>query len=219
MKVFDLGVRDTVLNQYVAELRDVNVQTDRMRFRRNVQRIGHVMAYEISKTLVYEPISVQTPLATATASIPVDDIVIGTVLRAGLPFHQGFLDIFDKAGNAFLSAYRYYTDRECRNIDVHIEYIASPNLDGCTFIIVDPMLATGESLELAFKAFLSKGKPRRIILASVIAANEGIEHLQKTFPTDEVELYCAAIDPELNEHRYIVPGLGDAGDLMYGEKM
>ncbi|MBR3373535.1 MAG: uracil phosphoribosyltransferase [Bacteroidaceae bacterium] len=219
MKVFDLGVRDTVLNQYVAELRDVNVQTDRMRFRRNVQRIGHVMAYEISKTLVYEPISVQTPLATATASIPVDDIVIGTVLRAGLPFHQGFLDIFDKAGNAFLSAYRYYTDRECRNIDVHIEYIASPNLDGCTFIIVDPMLATGESLELAYKAFLSKGKPRRIILASVIAANEGIEHLQKTFPTDEVELYCAAIDPELNEHRYIVPGLGDAGDLMYGEKM
>ena len=219
MKVFDLGVRDTVLNQYVAELRDVNVQTDRMRFRRNVQRIGHVMAYEISKTLVYEPISVQTPLATATASIPVDDIVIGTVLRAGLPFHQGFLDIFDKAGNAFISAYRYYTDRECRNIDVHIEYIASPNLDGCTFIIVDPMLATGESLELAYKAFLSKGKPRRIILASVIAANEGIEHLQKTFPTDEVELYCAAIDPELNEHRYIVPGLGDAGDLMYGEKM
>ena len=218
MKVFDLGVRDTVLNQYVAELRDVNVQTDRMRFRRNVQRIGHVMAYEISKTLVYEPISVQTPLATATASIPVDDIVIGTVLRAGLPFHQGFLDIFDKAGNAFLSAYRYYTDRECRNIDVHIEYIASPNLDGCTFIIVDPMLATGESLDLAYKAFLSKGKPRRIILASVIAANEGIEHLQKTFPTDEVELYCAAIDPELNEHRYIVPGLGDAGDRIFGTK-
>ena len=219
MKVFDLGACNTVLNQYVAELRDVNVQTDRMRFRRNVQRIGNVMAYEISKTLVYKPVEVQTPLATATASIPTDDIVIGTVLRAGLPFHQGFLDIFDKAGNAFLSAYRYYTDRECRNIDVHIEYIASPNLNDCTFIIVDPMLATGESLELAYKAFLSKGKPKRIILASVIAAKEGIEHLQKTFPSDDVELYCAAIDPELNEHRYIVPGLGDAGDLMYGDKM
>ena len=219
MKVFDLGACNTVLNQYVAELRDVNVQTDRMRFRRNVQRIGHVMAYEISKTLVYKSVEVQTPLATATASIPTDDIVIGTVLRAGLPFHQGFLDIFDKAGNAFLSAYRYYTDRECRNIDVHIEYIASPNLNDCTFIIVDPMLATGESLELAYKAFLSKGKPKRIILASVIAAKEGIEHLQKTFPSDDVELYCAAIDPELNEHRYIVPGLGDAGDLMYGDKM
>lgn len=219
MKVFDLGACNTVLNQYVAELRDVNVQTDRMRFRRNVQRIGNVMAYEISKTLVYKSVEVQTPLATATASIPTDDIVIGTVLRAGLPFHQGFLDIFDKAGNAFLSAYRYYTDRECRNIDVHIEYIASPNLNDCTFIIVDPMLATGESLELAYKAFLSKGKPKRIILASVIAAKEGIEHLQKTFPSDDVELYCAAIDPEINEHRYIVPGLGDAGDLMYGDKM
>ena len=219
MKVFDLGARNTVLNQYVAELRDVHVQNDRMRFRRNVQRIGHVMAYEISKTLIYKSVEVQTPLAVAQASIPVDDIVIGTVFRAGLPLHQGFLDIFDKAGNAFLSAYRYYTDRECHNIDVHIEYIASPNLDGCTFILVDPMLATGESMSLAYKAFLTKGKPGRLIMASVIAAEEGIEHLQKFFPSEDVELYCAAIDPELNERRYIVPGLGDAGDLMYGEKI
>lgn len=219
MKVFDLGARNTVLNQYVAELRDVHVQNDRMRFRRNVQRIGHVMAYEISKTLVYKSVEVQTPLAVAQASIPVDNIVIGTVFRAGLPLHQGFLDIFDKAGNAFLSAYRYYTDRECHNIDVHIEYIASPNLDGCTFILVDPMLATGESMSLAYKAFLTKGKPGRLIMASVIAAEEGIEHLQKFFPSEDVELYCAAIDPELNERRYIVPGLGDAGDLMYGEKI
>lgn len=219
MKVFDLGARNTVLNQYVAELRDVHVQNDRMRFRRNVQRIGHVMAYEISKTLVYKSVEVQTPLAVAQASIPVDDIVIGTVFRAGLPLHQGFLDIFDKAGNAFLSAYRYYTDRECHNIDVHIEYIASPNLDGCTFILVDPMLATGESMSLAYKAFLTKGKPGRLIMASVIAAEEGIEHLQKFFPSEDVELYCAAIDSELNERRYIVPGLGDAGDLMYGEKI
>ena len=219
MKVFDLGARNTVLNQYVAELRDVHVQNDRMRFRHNVQRIGHVMAYEISKTLVYKSVEVQTPLAVAQASIPVDDIVIGTVFRAGLPLHQGFLDIFDKAGNAFLSAYRYYTDRECHNIDVHIEYIAAPNLDGCTFILVDPMLATGESMSLAYKAFLTKGKPGRLIMASVIAAEEGIEHLQKFFPSEDVELYCAAIDPELNERRYIVPGLGDAGDLMYGEKI
>lgn len=219
MKVFDLGARNTVLNQYVAELRDVHVQNDRMRFRHNVQRIGHVMAYEISKTLVYKSVEVQTPLAVAQASIPVDNIVIGTVFRAGLPLHQGFLDIFDKAGNAFLSAYRYYTDRECHNIDVHIEYIAAPNLDGCTFILVDPMLATGESMSLAYKAFLTKGKPGRLIMASVIAAEEGIEHLQKFFPSEDVELYCAAIDPELNERRYIVPGLGDAGDLMYGEKI
>ena len=219
MKVFDLGARNTVLNQYVAELRDVHVQNDRMRFRHNVQRIGHVMAYEIIKTLVYKSVEVQTPLAVAQASIPVDNIVIGTVFRAGLPLHQGFLDIFDKAGNAFLSAYRYYTDRECHNIDVHIEYIAAPNLDGCTFILVDPMLATGESMSLAYKAFLTKGKPGRLIMASVIAAEEGIEHLQKFFPSEDVELYCAAIDPELNERRYIVPGLGDAGDLMYGEKI
>ena len=219
MKVFDLGARNTVLNQYVAELRDVHVQNDRMRFRHNVQRIGHVMAYEISKTLVYKSVEVQTPLAVAQASIPVDNIVIGTVFRAGLPLHQGFLDIFDKAGNAFLSAYRYYTDRECHNIDVHIEYIAAPNLDGCTFILVDPMLATGESMSLAYKAFLTKGKPGRLIMASVIAAEEGIEHLQKFFPSEDEELYCAAIDPELNERRYIVPGLGDAGDLMYGEKI
>ena len=219
MKVFDLGARDTVLNQYIAELRDVQVQGDRMRFRRNVQRIGHVMAYEISKTLNYKSIEVQTPLAMATASIPTDNIVVGTVFRAGLPLHQGFLDIFDRAGNAFVSAYRYYTDRECHNIDVHIEYIAAPCLDRCTFILVDPMLATGESMELAYKAFLTKGKPSRLIMASVIAAAEGIEHLHKTFPSDEVELYCAAIDPELNERRYIVPGLGDAGDLMYGEKL
>ena len=219
MIVYDLGARNTVLNQYISELRDVQVQTDRMRFRRNVQRIGHVMAYEISKTLRYETIEVETPLATATASIPVDDIVIGTVFRAGLPFHQGFLDIFDKAGNAFLSAYRYYTDRECHNIDVHIEYIAAPGLDGCTFILVDPMLATGESMSLAYKAFLTKGKPGRLIMASVIAAQEGIDYLQRLFPSDDVELYCAAIDPELNERRYIVPGLGDAGDLMYGEKI
>ena len=211
MKVYDLGAHNTVLNQYISELRDVQVQTDRMRFRRNVQRIGHVMAYEISKTLRYETIEVQTPLATATASIPIDNIVIGTVFRAGLPFHQGFLDIFDKAGNAFLSAYRYYTDRECHNIDVHIEYIAA--------IIADPMLATGESMSLAYKAFLTKGKPGRLIMASVIAAQEGIDYLQRLFPSDEVELYCAAIDPELNERRYIVPGLGDAGDLMYGDKI
>ena len=219
MKVFDLGAHNTVLNQYISELRDVKVQGDRMRFRRNVQRIGHVMAYEISKTLTYKAIKVQTPLAKAEASIPVDDIVVGTVFRAGLPLHQGFLDIFDKAGNAFVSAYRYYTDRECHNIDVHIEYIAAPCLDGCTFILVDPMLATGESMELAYKAFLTKGIPGRLIMASVIAAREGLDHLQKSFPGDDVELYCAAIDPELNERRYIVPGLGDAGDLMYGEKI
>lgn len=219
MIVYNLGKHNTVLNQYIAELRDVNVQGDRMRFRRNVQRVGNVMAYEISKTLRYDSIQVQTPLSGARVSVPVDTIVIGTVFRAGLPLHQGFLDIFDKAGNAFVSAYRYYTDRECHNVGVHIEYIASPCLDNTTFILVDPMLATGESMELAYKAFLTKGTPARLVMASVIAAQEGVEHLQKIFPSDEVELYCATIDPMLNERKYIVPGLGDAGDLMFGEKL
>ena len=219
MKVINLGENNSIINQFVAELRDVEIQKDRMRFRNNIKRIGSLMAYEISKTLRYEEKEVITPLATAKMNLPKDNIVIGTVFRAGLPFHQGFLDIFDKAGNAFLSAYRYYTDRKCNNIDVHIEYIATPDLSHKTFILVDPMLATGESLILAHKAFITKGVPRRIVLASVIATEEGIARLNEKFPNTNIVLYTAAIDPILNEHKYIVPGLGDAGDLMYGDKL
>ena len=219
MKVINLGANNSIINQFVAELRDVNVQKDRMRFRRNIRRIGSLMAYEISKTLKYKETEVVTPLATANMMLPIDNIVIGTVFRAGLPFHEGFLDIFDKAGNAFLSAYRYYTDRECNNIDVHIEYIATPDLYKKTFILVDPMLATGESLILAHKAFVTKGVPKKIILASVIATEEGVARLNEKFPNTNIVLYTAAIDPILNERKYIVPGLGDAGDLMYGEKL
>lgn len=219
MKIVNLGEKDSVMNQFVAELRDTNIQKDRMRFRNNVKRIGNLMAYEISKSLRYQEVEVETPLATAKMRVPYDNVVIGTVFRAGLPFHQGFLDIFDKAGNAFLSAYRYYTDRECNNIDVHIEYIATPDLTHKTFILVDPMLATGESLVLAHNAFITKGVPRRIVLASVIATEEGIARLNERFPANDIVLYTAAIDPILNDRKYIVPGLGDAGDLMYGDKM
>lgn len=219
MKIVNLGEKDSVMNQFVAELRDVNIQKDRMRFRNNVKRIGNLMAYEISKSLRYQEMEVETPLATAKMRVPYDNVVIGTVFRAGLPFHQGFLDIFDKAGNAFLSAYRYYTDRECNNIDVHIEYIATPDLTHKTFILVDPMLATGESLILAHNAFITKGVPRRVVLASVIATEEGIARLNERFPANDIVLYTAAIDPILNDRKYIVPGLGDAGDLMYGDKM
>lgn len=219
MKIVNLGEKDSVMNQFVAELRDVNIQKDRMRFRNNIKRIGNLMAYEISKSLRYQEVEVETPLATAKMRVPYDNVVIGTVFRAGLPFHQGFLDIFDKAGNAFLSAYRYYTDRECNNIDVHIEYIATPDLTHKTFILVDPMLATGESLILAHNAFITKGVPRRVVLASVIATEEGIAHLNERFPANDIVLYTAAIDPILNDRKYIVPGLGDAGDLMYGDKM
>lgn len=219
MKTIHLGTKNSILNQYVAELRDVNIQQDRMRFRENMRRIGHIMAYEMSKELQYSLKEITTPLDRIAVSTPDNPLVIGTVFRAGLPLHQGFLEMFDQAGNAFVSAYRYYTDRECRDIGVHIDYIASPDLTGKTLMLVDPMLATGESMELAYKAFLTKGTPAHLLIASVIASREGVEHLSRIFPNDDVVLYCAAIDPSLNEHKYIVPGLGDAGDLLYGEKL
>lgn len=218
MKIINLADRNSILNQYVAEIRDVNIQTERMRFRRNIERIGECMAYEMSKELTYSVKQVQTPLGVAPASTPDDSLVIATVFRAGLPLHAGFLNVFDRAGNAFVSAYRYYKDKECRTIDVHIEYIATPDLTGKTLMLVDPMLATGESMELAYKAFLTKGRPARLLIACVIASRQGVEHLQRLFPNDDVQLWCAVIDPELNERSYIVPGLGDAGDLAYGDK-
>lgn len=218
MKVVNFAEKQSVMNQFVAEIRDVKVQGDRMRFRRNIERIGEMMAYEMSKELSYSTKPVVTPLGTAPVNTPDDEVVVATVFRAGLPLHTGFLNVFDRAGNAFVSAYRYYTDKECSQVDVHIEYMASPRLEGKTLMLVDPMLATGESMELAWRAFLTKGTPKRLMIASVIASREGVEHLQRVFPGDEVTLWCAAIDPEMNEHKYIVPGLGDAGDLAFGGK-
>lgn len=220
MKIIDLSVQPSILNQYVSELRDVNVQKDRMRFRRNLERIGEVMAVEVSRRLSYSTKFVETPLGVATVNTPDDDVVVGTVFRAGLPLHTGFLNVFDRAGNAFVSAYRYYRDKECRQVDVHIEYIATPDLTGRTLMLVDPMLATGESMELAWRAFLSKGEPRHTHLVCVIASQQGVDHLaQALADRDDVTLWCAAIDAELNERSYIVPGLGDAGDLAFGEKL
>ena len=219
MKVINLSSQNSILGQFMAEVRDADLQKERMRFRQNVIRLGHIAAYEASKYLTYSTKPVQTPLKVAEVSTPDDSIVLGTVFRAGLPFHQGFLDVFDKADNAFVSAYRYYKDRDCSEVGVKIEYIASPNLDGKTLIIVDPMLATGESMELAYKALLTKGTPSRVILACVIAAKQGVEYLKRLFPSADITLICCAIDPVLNERKYIVPGLGDAGDLMYGEKV
>ena len=220
MKVVNMSETPSVINQYLSELRDANFQQDRMRFRRNLERIGELQAYEISRSLNYKEATIQTPLAPCKCKCLAEDIVLATIFRAGLPLHQGFLNVFDKAENAFVSAYRYYKDKDCREVGVHVEYMASPDLTGKTLIIVDPMLAKGYSLELAVVAFLKNGKPRRIILASVIAAQEGVDHIVKCFGDhDDVELWCAAIDPVLNERSYIVPGLGDAGDLAYGEKL
>ncbi|MDE6158907.1 MAG: uracil phosphoribosyltransferase [Bacteroidaceae bacterium] len=220
MEIINLSQRNTILNQYVAELRDVNIQGDRMRFRHNLERIGQMMAYEVSQRLTYSTKDVQTPLGIAKASTPDNALVVATVFRAGLPLHTGFLNVFDRADNAFVSAYRYYKDKECSQVDVRIEYIATPRLDGRTLMLVDPMLATGESMELALEAFCTKGKPAHTHIAAVIASEQGVEHLKKVYgDRDDVTLWCAVIDPELNEHSYIVPGLGDAGDLAFGEKL
>lgn len=220
MKIYIFADHDSVVNQYIAELRNVDIQTDRMRFRHNLTRIGHAMAYEVSKTLQYTPKDITTPFGIAECKTADNPIVIGTIFRAGLPFHQGFLDVFDQADNAFVSAYRYYRDKECKQVGIRIEYMATPDLNGKTLIIADPMLATGGSMELGYQAFCTKGTPAQVHLCCVIASQKGVDYVRDTFKdTDNVTLWCAAVDPSLNEHAYIVPGLGDAGDLAYGEKL
>lgn len=179
MKIVELNRNNSILNQYLAEIRDVNIQGDSLRFRRNIERVGEIMAYEISRDLPYQPLEIQTPLAMATENVPTIQPVIATILRAGLPLHRGFINYFDRAENAFVSAYRKYIDAD--NFDIHIEYIASPRLDGKTLILVDPMLATGGSMELAYKALLTKGEPAHIHIASVIASRQAVEHVQKYF--------------------------------------
>lgn len=203
----------------MAEMRDVQYQKNRFLFRNNIMRIGEFEAFEISKTLQYEPQQVTTPLGISTVQVPTDKIVLATIFRAGLPFHNGFLNVFDHAGNAFVSAYREYTDAEHKNVGIHVEYLATPNIDGKTLIIADPMLATGGSMEMGYKAILTKGTPKCVHVACVMACPEGIEHIKKTFPDSTTTVWCAAIDEGLNEHKYIVPGFGDAGDLCYGDKL
>ena len=218
MKVINLSEQNSVVNQYMAELRDKKYQQNRLLFRNNIMRIGEMMAYEISKTLTYKPKTVTTPLGTIDIALPKDDLLVATVLRAGLPLHEGFLRVFDKAQNAFVSAYRMYTNREHTEVGIHTEYMASPSAKGKTLIIVDPMLATGGSMAAAYEALLKTGKPSQVHIACVIGTPEGVEVLRQTV-SDDTTLWCAAIDPGMNEHKYIVPGFGDAGDLCYGEKL
>ena len=219
MQIIDLSKNNSIINQFLAEMRDVDYQQNRLLFRNNIMRVGEMMAYEISKTLDYVPRNVQTPLGVSTVNVPADKIILATIFRAGLPFHNGFLNVFDHAGNAFVSAYREYTDSEHTQVGIHVEYLATPSVEGKTLIIADPMLATGGSMELGYKAFLTKGTPKRIHVACAIASPEGIEHVKNTFPDDKTTVWCAAIDPGMNEHKYIVPGFGDAGDLCYGDKV
>lgn len=218
MKVINLSEQNSVLNQFLREIRDVNIQTDRMRFRRNIERIGEVMAIELSKTLAYEPTEVQTPLATATVNTISEPLVLATILRAGMPLHQGFLQIFDHAENAFLSAYRRVNDKG--ELEIVAEYMAAPAIEGKTLLVVDPMLATGMSMEVGYLALLRHGKPKHTHLCCAIATPQSIEYMRKALnDRPDVTLWCAAVDPILNEKKYIVPGLGDAGDLCYGTKI
>jgi len=216
MKSHNLSENNSVLNTFLEEIRDVEIQKDSMRFRRNMERIGEIMAYEISKSLTYKETSVKTPLGIVSTNIVKDNIVLATVFRAGLPFHQGLLNYFDKAENAFVSAYRKYKD--ALKFEVMIDYIASPSIEGKILIIADPMLASGSSMELAYKALLQRGIPAQIHVVSVIASKAGVKYVKENFP-ENTTIWTAAIDPILNEHSYIVPGLGDAGDLAFGEKL
>lgn len=216
MEVINFAETPSIIGQYMTELRDTTVQTDMLRFRRNLERIGELMAYEISKTLRYRQAEITTPLAPCKSPVLDEEVVLATIFRAGVPFHQGFLNIFDHSQNAFVSAYRKYKEKE--NFDVFIEYLASPRLDGKTLIIADPMLATGASMELSYRALLTKGTPAKVHVASVIASRQAIDYIKQTFPADRTTIWVAAVDSEINSHSYIVPGLGDAGDLAYGIK-
>lgn len=216
MKIINFAEQNSIINQFMSELRDVNIQKDRLRFRRNLERIGEIMAYEISRTLHYSEQEVTTPLGNKTMSLPDSSVVLATILRAGLGFHQGFLSYFDQAENAFISAYRKYSDET--HFDIHVEYIASPVLEGKVMILADPMLATGSSMELCYRALKeAKGTPAVTHIAAVIASTQALEFVKQHFPENTV-VWVAAVDDTLNEHGYIVPGLGDAGDLAYGEK-
>ena len=218
MEVIDFSKTNSVINQFMYELRDKNYQKNRLLFRHNIERIGEMMAFELSKTLDYVTKTVTTPLGTVDISLIKDDIVVATVLRAGLPFHEGFLNVLDKADNAFVSAFRMYINREHTEVGIQADYIASPSVKGKTLIIVDPMLATGGSLAAAIEALMMSGKPKKIHVCCVIAAPEGIEVVKKVLPEGS-RIWCASIDQGMNEHKYIVPGFGDCGDLCYGEKL
>lgn len=218
MNIINFSEQNSVMNHFMAEIRDKSYQKNRLLFRNNIERIGEMMAYEISKSLTYKTKTVTTPLGTIDIPLVKDEVVLATVLRAGLPFHEGFLRVFDHAANAFVSAYRMYTNREHTEVGVHTEYLASPSVKGKTLIIVDPMLATGGSMVAAYQALLKTGKPASVHIASVIGTPEGVEMLKNNLPED-TSLWCAAIDPGMNEQKYIVPGFGDCGDLCYGEKL
>lgn len=213
-----LDKHNSIVNKFLSELRNIDVQKDSMRFRRNLERIGECTAYELSKSLNYAPVKVQTPLAEAEVQCISDKIVLATILRAGLPLHQGLLNYFDEAENAFVSAYRSYTSES--EFEIKVEYIACPSLEGKTLILVDPMLASGTSMVAAYEALCARGgKPVHTHMVCALGCNEGVDYILNNTNSADVDLWVATVDPVLNPHKYIVPGLGDAGDLCFGEKL
>ena len=215
--VHNLSLQNSILNQYLGEIRDSEIQKDSMRFRKNLERMGEIFAYEISKTLSYTGLQTTTPLGIADTLQLREQPVIATILRAGLPFHAGFLNVFDKAENCFVGAYR--KQHKNNTFEIALEYYASPDLNGKTLILCDPMLASGSSIVKTYLAMLSKGTPAHTHLVCAIASREGIDHVKAHMPTSHFTIWCGAIDEELTAHAYIVPGLGDAGDLAFGEKL
>uniref|UniRef100_UPI003216A696 uracil phosphoribosyltransferase n=1 Tax=uncultured Draconibacterium sp. TaxID=1573823 RepID=UPI003216A696 len=217
MEVKVLGNNHSILDQYLAEIRDISIQTDPLRFRDNLNRIGELFAYEISKEMPFEVNNVQTPLGVAKVPKLGQQPVLATILRAGLAMHNGLLRIFDRAENCFISAYRKYTD--AGEFDIEFEYMASPSLDKKVVILSDPMLASGKSMEIGYEALFSKGTPSHVHLIAIIASQEGVDYILENIKADNVTLWLGAIDPEMTPKSYIVPGLGDAGDLAFGEKI
>jgi uracil phosphoribosyltransferase len=216
MHIHNIGESNSILNTFIAEIRDQEIQKDSMRFRRNIERIGEILSYEMSKILPYTSNTVTTPLGTKIVQLINDNLVLCSILRAGLPLHQGILNYYDKAENAFISAYRKI--QPDGDFDIRVEYFASPSLQEKTLILADPMLATGQSLVSTYKALLSHGIPKELHLFVVIGSTDGITHIEKHLPKD-THLWIATIDETLNDHGYIIPGLGDAGDLAFGDKL
>ncbi|MDR6942824.1 uracil phosphoribosyltransferase [Mucilaginibacter pocheonensis] len=212
--IFILNKTNTIANQFLAELRDADIQQDKTRFKRNQEKLGQILAYELSKTLKYETREVQTTLGTASISIPVEQPVLGTILRAGLPFHQGFMHYFDQSASAFITAYRKV--KRTGDFIIQVDHISTPNLDDKIFILCDTMLATGQSVVLVCKELMAQYKIKELHIAAVIASTEGVAHVRANLP--KAKLWLCAVDDEMTSKAYIVPGLGDAGDLAFGEK-
>lgn len=215
MQVYNFSQNHSIYNKFLSELRDSEIQKDSMRFRRNLERLGEITAYELSKDLAHKEIAIKTPLGVAPMNIQNEPIVLATILRAGLPLHQGLLNYFDGAENCFISAYRKHTSNE--DFEVEIEYMSSPDLNGKTILLNDPMLASGRSMVLAYKALLQRGNPSKIHVVSVIASQEGVDFVKDNLPKN-TKIWVGGIDPQMTKESYIVPGLGDAGDLAFGSK-